>query len=102
MAFFPSDLFIEFAALSPSEQTALKQENPQFARFESERPNQRMAEFLQSKNIPFIDLTNSLVNQRASGVQISLPIDGHWTKEGNRIVAETLANWLTEQELLIE
>lgn len=102
VAFFPSDLFIEFMALDPHAQAALLVENPQFKQVEIDRPNRRLATFLQEQAIPFIDLTEPLVQARRSGTIINLPIDAHWTVAGNRLVAESLASWLAQEKLLSE
>jgi hypothetical protein len=102
VVFFPWSVVIEFSVLSPEQQRALlAQENPIFASVESKRPNHRLAGFLSAKNIPFIDLTDPLMEYYTTqDAPLYFVGDGHWTIEGNRFVAETLMKWLIANDLL--
>lgn len=82
------------------QQTFLK-ENPVFALENADLPNRRLAEFFDLRNIPYIDLTNLLIEkQRSDNLPLYIYGDGHWTVEGNRFVAEVLSQWLVENNLL--
>jgi lysophospholipase L1-like esterase len=88
---------IQLGLLSPAEQEIFLTDNPLFAQAQANRPNQRMTQFLKSHNIPFIDLTNPMIEYAATHDRIPLYIigEGHWTAEGNQVVADILAEWLT-------
>ena len=68
-----------------------------------DRPNQRMIEFLTSQRIPVIDLTQPMIEYSATHNRVPLYIvgEGHWTAEGNQVVANLLAEWL-KTEFFIE
>lgn len=66
-------------------------------------PNQRLANFLERQHIPALDLQPPMIDYiRQTGVQLYLPIDRHWTVEGNRLAAEFIYAWLVEQNLLTQ
>ena len=74
---------------------------PAFIEAEIDRPNQRLAGFLESQGIPTLDLQQPMIDYLAeTGVQLYLPIDRHWTVEGNRLAAELVFQWLVEGDLL--
>lgn len=87
---------IQIGLLSPAEQEFFLKENPQFSDAEPDRPNRRMAEFLTHQEIPFIDLTQPMLNYSAAHNRVPLYIigEGHWTEEGNQVAAQVLAEWL--------
>ncbi len=79
------------------------QESPDFATAKIDQPNQRLLYYLQGQNIPALDLQQPMVDYMAqTGAELYLPIDRHWTVEGNRIVAELMFEWLVGQALLAE
>jgi hypothetical protein len=87
---------IQISLLSPEEQEFFLKDNPQFSDAQPDRPNQRMADFLMSQDIPFIDLTQPLIEYSAAHNRTPLYIigEGHWNAEGNRVVADVLTEWL--------
>ncbi len=103
VVFFPWNILIQLSLFSPTEQQALLKENFAFTEVDIDRPNRRLAGFLSEQNIPFIDLTGPMIERQASQ-EISLHFvgDSHWTVEGNRFVADTLAQWLAQNNLLPE
>ena len=92
---------IQLNTLSPAEQDVFLRDNPTFAQAQIDRPNQHMAQFLDSQHIPYIDLTEPLVNYSQTHQRIPLYItgEGHWTAEGNQVVADVLAEWITTELL---
>lgn len=91
------------AQLSPAQLQQFYQSAPIFEEAEIDRPNQRLAEFLRQQNIPVVDLQQPMIDYIAqTGAQLYLPIDRHWTVEGNRVVAEIIFNGLAENRLLPE
>lgn len=101
VAFFPWSVIIQLSLLPPTEQEALLKENPTLVGIELDRPNRRMADFLGRQNIPFVDLTTPMIEYQA-GQDIPLHFvgDSHWTVEGNRAVAEILAYWFAQSNLI--
>jgi hypothetical protein len=95
---------IQLGLLSPAEQEGFLADNPLFTQAQANRPNQQMAQFLNSHNIPFIDLTNPMIEYAAAHERIPLYIigEGHWTVEGNQVVADILAEWLATTLQLAE
>lgn len=92
---------IQLATLSPAEQDNFLRENPVFIEAQVDRPNWRMAEFLERQNIPFIDLTTPMVQHLTNeGTPLYLLGEGHWTVEGNRVAADILAQWLIQNNFL--
>ncbi len=78
------------------------QESPDFQGVESDWPNRRLAAYLQSQNIPTLDLQQPMVDYMSqTGAELYLPIDRHWTVDGNRVVAELMFEWLTKDNLLM-
>ncbi|MBN1219996.1 MAG: hypothetical protein JXM69_13800 [Anaerolineae bacterium] len=93
---------IQLASLSSAEQDIFLKENPTFAKADINRPNQRMADFLSSQRIPFIDLTRPMIETLThDGTPLYLLGEGHWTVAGNRVAADILAQWLVHSGLLI-
>jgi lysophospholipase L1-like esterase len=87
---------IQLNTLSPAEQDVFLRDNPAFAQAQIDRPNRRMVQILNNLHIPHIDLTQPLVNYSQTHQRIPLYItgEGHWTAEGNRVVADVLAEWI--------
>ncbi len=87
--------------LDENQRQSFYQSDPAFAEATIDRPNRRLATFLEKENIPVIDLQQPMVDYIAqTGAQLYLPIDRHWTVEGNRLAAEFIFAWLVEQELV--
>jgi len=103
VAIIPWSVIVEISALLPQQQQAVLQENPVFATADINRPNKRLAEFLNKQKIPFIDLspliTGHQINQNKSLYFVG---DSHWTIEGNRFVGETLSEWLVQNRLVVD
>jgi lysophospholipase L1-like esterase len=104
VAIISPEILIRLALLSPAEQQIFLRDNPKFAAARFGQPNERLAAFLKDQGIPFIDLMAPLVAyQAAHGVPLYFQREGgHWTAEGNRVVAGILADWLTQNGLLSE
>ncbi len=93
---------IQLALLSQAEQESFLKNNPVFVKAQANRPNQRLTKFLNSKNVPFIDLTTPMIEHlNSDGTPLYLLGEGHWTVEGNRVAADTLAQWLIENNFLL-
>jgi len=87
--------------LSPAQLQQFYQSAPVFKEAEIDRPNKRLAGFLRQQNIPVVDLQQPMIDYIAqTGAQLYLPIDRHWTVEGNRLAAELIFAWLVEQRLV--
>ncbi|HJN77657.1 MAG TPA: SGNH/GDSL hydrolase family protein [Myxococcota bacterium] len=56
-----------------------------------EAPEEALMEILESERISACNLGPPLRQAESQGVQTYLEYDGHWTVEGHRVVAETLA-----------
>lgn len=99
VALISPEIVVRLARLSPAEQEAFLQTNPIFAEAQIDRPNQRLADFLNGQAIPFIDLTGPMIDHlAATGLPLYLVGEGHWTAEGNRVAGETLSHWLLEND----
>lgn len=62
---------------------------------------ERMRDFLEHEQIPYLAPFDALVAYReATGAQIIFPTDGHWTAQGQCVVAVQLHNWLIEQGIV--
>lgn len=92
------EIVIRLATLSPAEQEIFLRDNPDFATANLQRPNDRLAEFLNSRQIPFIDLTQPMIEYSTTHPNVPLYIvgEGHWTVEGNRLAAQVLYDWLRQ------
>jgi len=87
--------------LTPDQLQQFYQEAPAFAEAEIDRPNRRLANYLQRQDIPAKDLQQPMVDYMAqTGAQLYLPIDRHWTVEGNRLAAALILEWLQSENLL--
>ena len=101
VALISPGMVIRMMQLDEAAQAQIEQDNSDFKNAQADRPNQRLAEFLQKEQIPYLDLTPALVaHQQANFTPLYFLHDGHWTEAGNRVAAETLANWLLEQGLV--
>lgn len=55
-----------------------------------DRLRRTVVEYCGARKITCFDLTTALKEEARRGKELYFPIDGHWNKEGNRIVAEVL------------
>jgi hypothetical protein len=91
------------ALLTAEQLQSFYQSDPMFKDARMDYPNQRLANFLEQQAIPTLDLQQPMLDYiRQTGVQLYLPIDRHWTVEGNRLAAEFIFAWLLEQNLLAD
>lgn len=92
---------IWLSQLSDTQLQSFRQSDPILAQAEIDRPNRRLKNFLQGQSIPVVDLQQPMIDYiAATGAQLYLPIDRHWTAEGNRLAAELIFEWLVENELV--
>ena len=64
-----------------------------------DRLRRTVVEYCGARKIACYDLTPELKHEARQGKELYFPIDGHWNKEGNRIVAEALQKFLTAKGL---
>lgn len=66
------------------------------ARFDRDLPNRLVAQALEAAapGIPVLDLLPPLRRAMDSGVNPYYPMETHWNVEGNRVVAQALAEWI--------
>ena len=61
-----------------------------------QRTQEATGRLLRSHDLPYLDLTDALRHAAENGSasdRLYFPVDGHWTSEGHRIAAESLAQW---------
>lgn len=61
--------------------------------FDRAIPQRRLAEFLRTRGIPFLDLTPALRAAESEGSTYK-PRDTHWNARGNAVAARAIADWL--------
>jgi hypothetical protein len=89
------------ATLNDAQRQTFYDSAPAFKTAQIDYPNQRLLTFLQQHNIPTLDLQQPMIDYtKKTGASLYLPIDRHWTAEGNRVAAELLYNWLVAQKLV--
>jgi hypothetical protein len=99
VALISPEIIIRLGLLSPAEQEIFLRDNPTLAKAQVDRPNRRLAEFLGHQNIPYVDLTTPMIEHlAANSIPLYLLGEGHWTVEGNRVAADILAQWLTQND----
>ncbi len=92
-----------FSQLTEAQLQSFYQTTPIFRQAEIDRPNQRLTSFLQSQDIPWLDLQPPMTDYIAkTGDQLYLPIDRHWTIEGNRLAAELIFEQLVKNNLSMD
>ena len=64
-----------------------------------DRLRRTVVNYCGDRKLACFDLTPVLKREAQQGKQLYFRIDGHWNKEGNRIVAEALQKFLTEKGL---
>jgi len=89
------------ATLNDAQRQTFYDSAPAFKTAQIDYPNQRLLTFLQQHNIPTLDLQPPMIDYtKKTGAPLYLPIDRHWTVEGNRVAAELMYNWLVAQNLV--
>ncbi len=59
-----------------------------------DRLRRTVVHYCETKKILCLDLTPSLKREASQGKRLYFPIDGHWNREGNRVVAEAIREFL--------
>ena len=77
----------------------LKAQNKLADDLDIDRLRRTVVEYCGQRKLPCFDLTAVLKREAQRGKQLYFPIDGHWNKEGNRIVAAALQKFLMEKGL---
>lgn len=99
VAIISPEIVVRLGVLSPAEQQVILSGNPTLVEAQADRPNRRLAEFLEQQNIPTIDLTPAMIEHLAAHqTPLYFLGEGHWTVEGNRIAAAILAGWLRQND----
>ncbi len=94
---------IELSQYTEAQLQTFYQAEPYLAGADINQPNRRLVSFLQSQNIPVVDLQQPMIDYTgATGAQLYFPLDGHWTAEGNRLAAELIFGWLVENNLVTD
>ena len=78
---------------------AIKAQNQLPDSLDIDRLRRAVVEYCSEHKIPCFDLTPALKREAQQGKQLYFRTDGHWNKEGNRIVAEALQKFLTDKGL---
>ena len=65
-----------------------------------DRLRRTVVQYCETKKILCLDLTPSLKREASHGKQLYFPIDGHWNKEGNRVVAEAIREFLVARGMV--
>ena len=68
--------------------------------FDFDHPNHDVARRLDSIGVGWLDLTPTLRAAAARGAALYYPIDGHWTRAGNTLAAQTIADALVRHRLI--
>lgn len=86
------------AQLTTEQLQSFYQSDPDFVGATIDYPNRRLLRFLRANDIPALDLQQPMIDHMAqTGAKLYLPIDRHWTAEGNRFAATLLAEWLEKR-----
>lgn len=92
---------IWLSQLDEGQRQSFYQSDPAFRTAAIDRPNRRLADFLTIQDIPHLDLQPAMIDYIAqTGAPLYLPIDRHWTVEGNRLAAEFIFTWLLDHNLV--
>ncbi len=87
----------------PSVEQALVRSDPLYAntRFDWDRPDQRVGQFLGELGVPFLPLDPGF-RAYAAGRKDRLLFfnEGHWNEAGHQVAAQLLYDWLIEQKLV--
>lgn len=86
---------INLAVLPPEEQAARVESMPYLALTRPDLPEKKFREALAGRDIGILNLQPELVGHiREYAQPLYYPIDKHWNRAGNRVVAEILHRWL--------
>lgn len=73
-------------------------QNPVLSRADPQRPNRRLAGFLDGHGIPYLDLQPPMLERlEQTGASPIFMQDGHWNETGNRQAAGLIHEWLKER-----
>ncbi len=64
-----------------------------------DRLHRKVVEYCGATKILCLDLTPALKREASQNKQLYFRTDGHWNKEGNRVVAEAIRDYLTEKHV---
>jgi len=78
---------------------AIKARNRLADSLDIDRLRRTVVEYCGARRVACLDLTPVLKHAARQSKEIYFPIDGHWNKEGNRLVAEALKEFLTAKGL---
>ena len=60
----------------------------------------KLETYLGQEKVPYLDFTPAFQQAAQRAPQLYFRIDGHWSREGHRVAAETLEQFLTQRALL--
>ena len=63
-------------------------------------PNDKLMQFGAKNNLLMLDLLPALLSENRKNVMLYHPREQHWTKEGNRVVADALLDYLKSKSLI--
>ena len=63
-------------------------------------PNDRLMEFAKRNHLLMLDFFPLLLQESKRNVKLYHPVEQHWTKEGNRVVANALIDYLESKSLI--
>lgn len=61
--------------------------------------SQQIYDFCRQNNFHHIDLSKKMTEAQEKGLTVRWPDDGHFNQEGNRVLAEAVAEWLNEKTI---
>ena len=67
--------------------------------FKRSSPNDRLMQFAKDNNLLMLDLLPVFLDERKKNVKFYHPVEQHWTKEGNQVVATALMDFLESKSL---
>lgn len=67
---------------------------------DAESPSTEMARFCASHRIPVLDLIPELAKAATSGAHPYFRYDPHWTRDGHRVAARAIVEFLRRESLL--
>jgi len=80
----------------------LEERKSVLAEADSRLPNRRLKEVLSHTGLPVLDLQPTFVKHQMSGAGMPYyELDSHWSVAGNRLAGETIAQWLTDERLVV-
>ena|ERR1043166_154339 len=79
---------------------SLKEKNHLPDSLKIDRLRQTVVSYCAKQDVLCLDLTPTVKQAASQGKQVYFPIDGHWNKEGNRIVAGAIRDFLSTKAVL--